>query len=73
MYCTVCISYIFIYRPVKGDALVIKQLRGQLNDAQKLIQQMRTQLLAAEEDAQLHAQDVRTVISCCTVVLGYKF
>ncbi|XP_063589647.1 centrosomal protein of 290 kDa-like [Penaeus indicus] len=43
---------------VEGDAAVINQLRGELHEAQQQVQQMRTQLLAAEEDAQLHAQDV---------------
>lgn len=37
---------------------MITQLRGELTDARKQLQQMRIQLLAAEEDAQLHAQDV---------------
>ncbi|XP_063883393.1 centrosomal protein of 290 kDa-like [Scylla paramamosain] len=41
---------------------IITQLRGELSDARKQLQQMRTQLLAAEEDAQLHAQDLSTVI-----------
>lgn len=43
---------------MEGDAVVINQLRGELHEAQQQVQQMRTQLLAAEEDAQLHAQDV---------------
>nr|XP_027229102.1 centrosomal protein of 290 kDa-like [Penaeus vannamei] len=47
---------------VEGDAVVINQLRGELHEAQQQVQQMRTQLLAAEEDAQLHAQDLSTVI-----------
>ncbi|ROT64968.1 hypothetical protein C7M84_017075 [Penaeus vannamei] len=47
---------------VEGDAAVINQLRGELHEAQQQVQQMRTQLLAAEEDAQLHAQDLSTVI-----------
>ncbi|XP_047480912.1 centrosomal protein of 290 kDa-like [Penaeus chinensis] len=47
---------------VEGDAAVINQLRGELHETQQQVQQMRTQLLAAEEDAQLHAQDLSTVI-----------
>lgn len=42
----------------KGEAAAVDQLRGELQEAQQHIQQMRVQLLAAEEDAQLHAQDV---------------
>ena len=44
--------------PGSRESDVIAQLRGELSDARKQLQQMRTQLLAAEEDAQLHAQDV---------------
>ncbi|KAG7174085.1 Centrosomal protein of 290 kDa-like 1 [Homarus americanus] len=47
---------------VEGDAAIISQLRGELHEARQHMQQMRTQLLAAEEDAQLHAQDLSTVI-----------
>ena len=43
---------------MEGEAAVISQLRGELHEAQEHMQKMRAQLLAAEEDAQLHAQDV---------------
>ncbi|XP_050702166.1 centrosomal protein of 290 kDa-like isoform X1 [Eriocheir sinensis] len=48
--------------PGSGEGAVIGQLRLELSDARQQLQQMRTQLLAAEEDAQLHAQDLSTVI-----------
>ncbi|XP_069941659.1 centrosomal protein of 290 kDa isoform X3 [Cherax quadricarinatus] len=47
---------------VEGEASIVNELRGELHQAQQHLQQMRTQLLAAEEDAQLHAQDLSTVI-----------
>lgn len=43
---------------VEGEAAAVSQLRAQLHEAQQHTQQLRMQLLAAEEDAQLHAQDV---------------
>lgn len=65
---------------VEGDAVVINQLRGELHEAQQQVQQMRTQLLAAEEDAQLHAQDVSAVdffskikvLCCCNDFRKYR-
>ncbi|XP_068215438.1 centrosomal protein of 290 kDa-like [Palaemon carinicauda] len=47
---------------VEGEAAVISQLRSELHESQEHMQRMRTQLLAAEEDAQLHAQDLSVVI-----------
>nr|XP_045615511.1 centrosomal protein of 290 kDa-like isoform X1 [Procambarus clarkii] len=46
----------------EGETGVVNQLRGELHEARQHMQRMRTQLLAAEEDAQLHAQDLSTVI-----------
>lgn len=57
--------------PATGEGAVITQLRGELSDARNQLQQMRTQLLAAEEDAQLHAQDVSGFYCCVMVLIIY--
>lgn len=51
-------NYLNFSPAASAESGIITQLRGELSDARKQLQQMRTQLLAAEEDAQLHAQDV---------------
>ncbi|CAL4124835.1 unnamed protein product, partial [Meganyctiphanes norvegica] len=57
----------------EGEATVVSSLRGELNESRQHLAQMRTQLLAAEEDAQMHAQNLATAIGELQAYMAGEF